>query len=224
MDNMRVYLRTVHSKNGFCSAVRKHWPYSAVLVILGFLVAGCTCSIGCKKTGRTYQTGIGCTVMRRDLKGMMVSRFCPGLDLRVNTGDSGLSLGLARRVAVQPIQVHSDSTDPRARWRMGRFAFPFAIVCERGGEISVCGVALTECPRIRHSKTEPEPLFIGLDQCGVSVSASANCQGMGVGLEHRAMLFVNPYESWLYSLYYERSGFFRPATAVFIRHQSKEEK
>lgn len=158
------------------------------IVFLALAAAGCTVALGAR--GRVYQLGLGKTYVRSAPEGLLVHRVAPGLDLRLNTGDSGLALGWSER-------TYADGETTRGNADGGG-------LCRRGGDgeslHSYVGLCWLELPL--GSSERNAVAFRASHSFGAWLSVSMPGPGLGAGYEHRTLLYGDPDTSGIWSLLY----------------------
>lgn len=179
-------------------------------------LTGCTCVVGFESD--TYQAGINWTALKNGEKGCVIHRWIPGLDIRINTGDSGFSFGFASRTMAQPYQFNKVNQSPEVILGLGPYAFPLGVTWNSGGTFHSLGIVILKYPQFNTSRVggvDP-PLLFAVQGLHLDAELSTVRQGISINLEQRVHLVADPYASRLYTVRFESSN---PTDTIFTMEE-----
>ena len=166
--------------------------------------------------GTTHQLGVGATTVRLDPRFTVVHRQSPLLDLRINTGDSGLTLGWSDRLYVQPHKEHPAAPRPEPRG----FCLPWRWRMAGGRGTRTLGLAYTAFPSLRcpDGQGSQMAIFLAAWSAGASADVSRVRQSLHLGLERRTEAWLSPQGNWIYRLCYDSR---RPTEVTFEQEERR---
>lgn len=161
-----------------------------MIASIGALVVSSGCAVAWRNHDDLHQLGFAWTREGRSPCGDFVERRVPGLDLRIGTGDSGITLGWSRRLLATP----GDGDAERDCWRYPRK--------DRASVGWVLPYRRLHAPRRTDAKAQALPTFLASSTWGLSLELNELRKSASLLFERSTLTATDPEHGRVCSLRY----------------------